>query len=192
LLARYGRRIRLAGRLVNVDGQPIEGASVDAFEQRPGEAPLSVGLATTKRDGRFQYVLLANHNRDLLFRYGGSRRIGTANALVNLRVPATSSLRASRDTVRNGDSVMFSGQVVTRPGPAIGKLVEMQAYFRGRWRTFSTLRTNNTGRWRFRYRFGATLGRVSYRFRVRLPAEAGYPFISGRSADAKVLVLGSQ
>jgi hypothetical protein len=68
--------------------------------------------------------------------------------------------------------------------------VEMQAYFRGRWRTFSTLRTNRRGGWKFRYRFGATLGRVTYRFRARMPSEGGYPFITGHSRVAKVVVVG--
>ena len=86
--------------------------------------------------------------------------------------------------------MLFVGRVTTRPIPAAGKLLEIQAYFRGRWRTFSTLRTNALGRWRFRYRFGATLGRVTYRFRARLPAEGGYPFIDGTSRVVRVLVLG--
>ena len=93
--------------------------------------------------------------------------------------------------MRNGRAVLFSGSVRSRPLPLSGKLIEMQAHFRGRWRTFSTLRTDRRGRWRFRYRFGATLGRVTYRFRARLPSEGGYPFVTGRSQVAKVLVLGS-
>jgi len=165
---------------------------VEAFEQRPGETPSAIGFATTSREGRFTYALVAKRNRDVLFRYSGSRRIGPASALFHLRVPAASSLVASRGTVRNGESVLFSGRVRSRPLPANGKLVEMQAYFRGRWRTFSTLRSDNSGRWRFRYRFGATLGRVTYRFRVRLPSEAGYLFVRGKSPVAKVVVLGPQ
>jgi hypothetical protein len=92
--------------------------------------------------------------------------------------------------VRNGDGVDFSGRVPSRPLPTGGKLIEMQAHFRGRWRTFSTLRTDRAGRWRFPYRFGATLGRVTYRFRARLPSEGGYPFVTGRSEVARVVVLG--
>ena len=47
------------------------------------------------------------------------------------------------------------------------------------------------GRWRFPYRFGGTVGRVTYRFRARLPAEGGYPFISGNSRVVEVVVRGS-
>ena len=66
----------------------------------------------------------------------------------------------------------------------------MQAYFRGRWRTFSTVRAGNGGGWRFPYRFGGTVGRVTYRFRARLPSEGGYPFISGNSRVVRVVVVG--
>jgi hypothetical protein len=107
-----------------------------------------------------------------------------------LFVPATSSISVDRKAVRNGQRVLFRGRVTTRPLPSTGKLIEMQAHFRGRWRTFSTVRTTAAGRWRFPYRFGATLGRVTYRFRVRLPAEGGYPFVTGHSPTSKVVVFG--
>jgi hypothetical protein len=106
-------------------------------------------------------------------------------------VPADTSIRPDRDRLMNGQQVLFRGRVRTRPLPTPGKLVEMQAYFRGRWRTFSTVRAASNGRWHFPYRFGGTVGRVTYRFRARLPAEGGYPFISGKSRIVEVLVLGS-
>jgi hypothetical protein len=136
-------------------------------------------------------VLRASRNRDVTFRYNGSRRIGSATAAVHLWVPAITSLRASRNELRNGQSVLFTGRVASKPIPQAGKLLEMQAYFRGRWRTFSTIRTSQLGRWRFRYRFGATLGRVTYRFRVRLPSEGAYPFTDGASRVVRVVVVGS-
>jgi hypothetical protein len=188
--APYGRRLRLSGRLVNADGQPIEAATVEALEKNLDGAILPIGLATTDLHGRFRYVVRARHNRDLLFRYGGSRRIAAATAAFRMRVPAFSSIGVNRRIVRNGQQVLFSGRVASRPLPPGGKLIEMQAHFRGRWRTFSTVRTDRAGLWRFPYRFGATLGRVTYRFRARLPSEGGYPFITGRSRVARVVVLG--
>jgi hypothetical protein len=92
--------------------------------------------------------------------------------------------------VRNGSAVGFRGRLRGSPVPAGGKLVEMQAHFRGRWRTFSTVRTDARGRWRFSYRFGATTGRVRYRFRAVVPREGGYPFETGRSRTVTVTVVG--
>jgi hypothetical protein len=190
VIARHGRRIRLSGFLANADGQPIDGATIEALEKRPGGALAPVGLATTGTDGKFHYVVKATRNRDLLFRYGGSRRIGSAAADFALLVPADTSIRPDRQSLLNGQQVRFSGRVITRPLPAKGKLIEMQAHFRGRWRTFSTVRAGPGGLWRFPYRFGGTVGRVTYRFRARLPAEGGYPFISGNSRVVEVVVRG--
>jgi hypothetical protein len=190
VIARQDRVIRLSGFLANADGQPIDGATIEALERRPKGGVVPVGLATTGTNGKFHYVLKATRNRDLLFRYGGSRRIGSATSDFALLVPANTSIRPDRKRLLNGQQVRFSGQVLTRPLPANGKLIEMQAHFRGRWRTFSTVRSGPGGRWRFPYRFGGTVGRVTYRFRARLPAEGGYPFISGNSRVVEVVVLG--
>ena len=98
---------------------------------------------------------------------------------------------AARRGLRNGQAVQLSGLVGTRPLPPAGKLIEVQAYFRGRFRTFSTTRADSRGRWRFAYRFGGTRGRVPYRLRALLPAEGGYPFVTGRSPVARVVVVGA-
>jgi hypothetical protein len=190
VLARHGRKVRLAGVLTNSDGQPIEGATIEARETRPDGSAAAVGLATTDAAGRFRYVVKATRNRRLVFRYGGSRRIGSATRDFVLLVPASTSIRPDRWQLRNGQQVLFTGRVRTRPLPSVGKLVEMQAYFRGRWRTFSTVRAGNGGRWRFPYRFGGTVGTVTYRFRARLPSEGGYPFVSGNSRVVRVVVVG--
>ena len=95
-----------------------------------------------------------------------------------------------RASLVNGEVATFSGRIRTRPIPATGKLIEIQAYFRRRWRTVSTTRTDSTGHWRFPYQFGATTQTVRYRFRVRLPREGGYPFATGRSRVALVRVRG--
>jgi hypothetical protein len=190
VVAGYGRRLRLSGRLSNADGQPIDAATIEAAETRSDGTSVPIGLATTGRDGRFHYVVRASRNRALLFHYVGSRRIGAARAAFWLRVRARSSITVSRATVRNGEAVVFAGRVASRPLPPGGKLMEMQAHFRGRWRTFSTVRSDHAGFWRFPYHFGATLGRVTYRFRARLPSEGGYPFITGRSRMVRVVVIG--
>jgi hypothetical protein len=190
VIARHGRRIRLGGLLANSDGQPIEGGTIEALEKRPNGAVVAVGLATTGTRGRFHYVVKATRNRELLFRYGGSRRIASATTDFVLLVPASTSIRADRRQLLNGQQVLFTGRVRTRPLPSVGKLVEMQAYFRGRWRTFSTVRAGNGGGWHFPYRFGGTVGTVTYRFRARLPSEGGYPFIGGNSRVVRVVVMG--
>lgn len=188
--ARHGSSLRLTGSLTGADGHPLAGATVEALERQADGSLLPLGSARTGELGELQYAVRATRNRNLVFRYPGSKRIGAASTGFELLVPASSSMRSSRARVRNGEQVVFSGRVRTQPVPAAGKLLELQAYFRGRWRTFSTVRAASGGRWRFPYRFGATFGRVTYRFRVVLPAEGGYPFSKGRSRVVGVVVTG--
>ncbi len=89
-----------------------------------------------------------------------------------------------------GQTVRFRGRVRGGYIPRRGKLMEVQAYFRGRWRTISTTRARRNGAWSFGYTFGATVGRVAYRFRALVPDESGYPFETGASRPVRVTVSG--
>ena len=121
--ARHNSRLRLRGRLTNSDGQPLDGATIQVSSDSPGDAVglVPVGIARTDRQGRFTYVVRATRNRILRFRYAGSRRIRSATADFELRVPAASSIRARPRQLRNGESVRLSGTVRTRPLPPSGK-----------------------------------------------------------------------
>ncbi len=190
--ARHRVALKLSGRLTNADGQPIGSARIEVSSDHPGDAVglVAAGLARTDRNGRFTYVVRATRNKVLRFRYAGSRRIRSATGDFALRVPAASSIQVRPRRLRNGQRVRLSGVVQTRPLPPAGKLIEVQAYFRRRVRTFSTTRAGSDGGWSFDYRFGGTRGRVPYRLRVLLPAEGGYPFLTGRSTVARVVVVG--
>jgi hypothetical protein len=107
-----------------------------------------------------------------------------------VRVPAAATIRASRRTVRNGQSVTFTGRLRGRPIPTAGKVVDLQAFYRGRWRTFATPRAAFDGRWSYTYRFGATRGRVLYRFRLKVRPESAYPYELGYSKTTAVTVSG--
>jgi hypothetical protein len=69
-------------------------------------------------------------------------------------------------------------------------VVDLQAHYRGRWRTFATPRAGGDGRWRYRYRFGATRGRLVYPFRVLVRPESSYPYALGVSPTTRVTVTG--
>ncbi|MFL5868611.1 MAG: hypothetical protein ACJ766_16040 [Thermoleophilaceae bacterium] len=185
-----GRRVRISGRLTNADGQPIPGATIYVYSRSVLAPEALAGIAVSDPNGRFRYVARGSTTRALRFVYVGTRLALPSSRQVTLRVLAASTLRASRRRATNGQSVTFRGRVRSLPIPPSGKLVELQAHFRGRWRTFSTVRSDSRGRWRFKYRFGGTVGRVRYRFRALLPAEGGYPFETGRSRVVKVTVRG--
>ena len=184
------RRAVIAGRLIGPGGTPRSGVDLRVLAGAPGGPEAEIARMRTDAHGGFRQALTAGHTQVLRVVFDGTTTSLPAQQQISLLVPATSSLRASRRRLRNGSSVVFSGRVGTVPLPATGKLVELQAHFRGRWRTFQTLRTDPLGRWRFRYRFGATVGRVRYGFRARLPEEAGYPYEAGVSRRVAVTVLG--
>jgi hypothetical protein len=96
----------------------------------------------------------------------------------------------NRHSARNGSGVIFTGRLRGAPIPGGGKLIDLQAFFRRRWRTFATPRTNSQGEWLYRYRFEATTGTVRYRFRARIRREAAYPYELGHSRVVRVTVTG--
>jgi hypothetical protein len=191
--SRYGRTVPLHGRLTTPGANPVAGAGVEVWEQvaQPGAAWAQIATIQTSRTGRFMFKALRGPSRLVQFRYHGTAVVRSRVTTVDLRVKATSTMRVNRHHVSNGDDVTFRGRLGGRPIPPGGKLVELQVYSRHKWRTFGTARANeSTGRWSYRYRFEAILGRVSFRFRARIRREATYPFDLGTSRQVRVSVRG--
>jgi hypothetical protein len=187
-----GASVSLEGVITTVrDKRPLANVDLDVQAAPQGEARYeSVGTVHTDADGRFHYRVRPTRSETLRFRYSGSKHVRASTADVVLGVRASSTIRTSEGSVLNGQSVILRGRVRTLPVPVRGKLVEVQAFFRGRWRTFSTVRTDRSGHWVLPYQFGGTVGTVKYRFRVRLPAEGGYGFETGTSPVKSVTVHG--
>jgi hypothetical protein len=186
----FGRRVQISGRLANRDGQGIAGADVQVLARSQTSPEQLVAVLHTDADGRYGYTATGSASRTLRFAYAGTSLILPTHSEVSLLVPAASSLRVSRHRVLNGQAVTFAGRVRSLPAPAAGKLVELQVRLSGRWQTFRTARSDPAGRWAIRYRFKRTRGVQRFRFRAALPAEAGYPFVTGRSPSIRVRVTG--
>jgi hypothetical protein len=183
----YGRQSIIAGRLSDGAGKPIAHVPVMVADNANG-TPLTT--LTTTSTGRFRYAAPNGKSRTLRFRYEGTPFLRSITRDIELLVSGTTSLVVSQHFALNGESVTFAGRVQGRPLPEGGKLVELQARVRKRWRTFATARSDRRGRWSYRYRFDGTRGRQKYFFRARVPAEATYPFNSGHSGSVRVTVLG--
>jgi hypothetical protein len=188
--AGFGRRVRLAGRLTNSDGQPISGAPVYVYSRTLGDAEQLVGTLTTNARGGFAYAARATSTRTLRFVHPGSATILPAQDTVTVLTRAASSLAVNKRRTVNGGSIVFSGRVPGRPLPSAGKLVEIQVRLSKGWQTFRTLRTDAGGVWRQRYRFQNTCGLARFRFRARVPEEANHPFETGASRTVTVRVRG--
>ena len=186
-----GRQTQITGRLTNRDGQGIAAAQVQVLASSDGSAEQLVGVVQTDASGAYTYTATGSASRTLRFAYAGSPLILPAQSTVRLVVRAVSTLQVSRRQVLNGQRVKFSGRVRSLPLPGSGKLIELQVLLSGRWQTFRTARTDPAGRWALPYRFARTHRTQWYRFRVKLPREAGYPFAAGASKSLRVRVKGS-
>ena len=82
----------------------------------------------------------------------------------------------------------FRGRLRGLPVPRRGKLVEIQAFDGGRWRTFALPRSHRDGRFRTSYRLRRTFGPRTFRFRARVRREDGYPYELGFSRPVLVRV----
>lgn len=187
---RYGRRVPITGRLLGPDGQPVAGArlSVQTQTAMPGAAMADAAQVATGADGRFRWVAPAGPSRLIRFAYrataGEVTYVDTTD--VKLLVKAGVTFKASPRKVRNKQTAVFTGRVLGKPIAKRGVLVDLQVFYRKKWRTFAAPRTNKRGAYRFKYRF--TAGAATWKFRARVRPGADYPYEQGLSRQRRVKV----
>ncbi len=184
---RYGGSATLSGRVRDAAGAPIAGAGVAILIGN--RRPILLGEAVTGPRGGYRFRVRPGKNRIL---HAGFRPAPDSPALVcsrnvRLNVRAGVTLRATK-RVRRGGHVRFRGRLLGKPIPAVGKLIDLQAFDAGRWRTFKTVRAKRTGRYRSSYRFVRTTSPRTFRFRARARREARYPYALGTSKVVRVRV----
>ncbi len=109
-----------------------------------------------------------------------------------------SSFATSRDRVREGRAIEFSGKVGHFGAhiPTGGKLIELQVREgRARWNTVrEAFHTDSSGRFRLRYRFGTFYETdAQFVFRVKVAREQGWPYKApGRSRSREVTVVADR
>jgi hypothetical protein len=178
----------IRGSLRDGGGSPVVGATVCIYEtvDLPDASRQLIRTATTQDNGRFATRMDAGPSRrvDLIYRFN-DKVLGGRVQLDSRVVP---TLVIPRKNLRNGDAARFKGSV---PGPnADGRAVAMQARVGRKWRTFKQLRTDSEGRFRGKYRFTQTQGRVGYLFRALVKRQSGYPYDPGASRKRKLVVNG--
>jgi hypothetical protein len=188
----FGQKAAAQGKLTLGDGTPLSSQRVDVYEKldNAGATYREIASVTTDAHGAFGYNAPAGPSRSIGFRYDGDHDRRASQAAVSVRVPAVTTIKVSRRSARNGQSVTFTGTVLGKPLPRKGKVIDLQAFYRGKWRSFATPRANGRGQWKYSYRFGATHGLVTYRFRAHVIAEAAYPYDVGYSKTTSVRVSG--
>jgi hypothetical protein len=189
----FGKQATVRGSLTTATGSAVVGAEVTVLRRltMAGAEYIAEGAVRTNSAGAFTYNTPAGAGRTLDFHYAGDSTYKHSDEQVTLRVPAFATIKASRHSVRNGQRVSFSGKLSGRPYPAKGKILDLQAFYRNKWRTFATPRAGRNGVWGFTYRFGATRGSVLYRFRIHVRATSDYPYEPAYSRAIPVRVFGA-
>jgi hypothetical protein len=186
-----GRRIVLRGALAR-GGQPVIGAVLDVLAQNdvPGGRLHKIGEAHTIVRGHYSIRVAGGPSRLLRVAYRAYSldSVPAATVDVRQRVHAGVGLHVRRRHVPAGGTGRFTGQVHGGFIPRHGKVVELQAFDGGAWRTFDSVRTNRSGRYTAHYRFRRTPPGRTFRFRARVRSERGYPFLLGVSRTVRLRV----
>jgi len=182
-MVRFGRTPRLSGRARRIDGATLVSATVSISPRRGGW----VQRATAGPDGRYSVRLPAGPTRRLNIEAWAPGAGSLACTAARVKTRAGVTLKATR-RLRPGGTVRFRGRLKGRPVPLRGKLVELQAFDAGRWRTFAQPRSGRDGCYRSHYRLQRTFGPRTFRFSARVRRESGYPYELGYSEHVKVNV----
>ena len=186
----YGDRASLRGRLLDSGGAPVANAEVcvAARTQIPGVPEQVLATPSTDASGRFSMRIPAGPNRRLRVAFWPDAT-AAVERFRTLRVRARPRLTLRPGgTLHNGDRVRFR---VRLPGPrAAGSQVDLKVRANGRWLPLRRGRTNGNGIWTSGYRFRATTGRQTYRFRAFVRKQGGYPYEAGRSGTKRQTVVG--
>jgi hypothetical protein len=180
---RFAKRPRLSGRARRTDGAPLVSAAI-IVSPAGGDW---TRRALSGPDGRYSMRIPAGPTRRLNLQAWAPGANALACSSTRVRTRAGVTLAASK-RVRPGGTVRFKGRLKGVPVPGRGKLVELQAFDGGRWRTFAQPRSRKDGRYRSRYKLRRTFGPRTFRFRARVRRESGYPYELGYSRRVKVRV----
>ena len=186
----YRQGAEVSGQLASKAGEPIVGATICVKATMLGVEPAQPSVATVTTDGagHYSYKLPPGPDRSVLLGYRNDSSQLTREVLYYAH--AGPSLHVKPSHLSNHHRVHFRGQL---PGPNnSGRVVVLQANVLGskEWITFRRATTNAQGDFQSAYRFTSTTRTTTYRFRVLAPKQTGYPWVSGQSAPASVLVKG--
>lgn len=182
----------ITGVLTTGDGHPIADAALRVLSRvRTRSVFTSAGRVRTGRGGRFTFTVPRGPSRTIRFRYDGTDTVLPTARQATILTTARTTIHLSRTVARLGEKVVFTGRLRGGHVPPIGKVLELQAYDQGLWRSFpSTVRTDARGRWKTTLRFERTTGTYTYRIRARIRADTGYPFELGYSRTVSLTVRG--
>jgi hypothetical protein len=179
---KYAKRaLRIAGRLLNAQGLPITGATLDVLQQVDGATLHLIGHTQTSANGTFVANVPGGPSRTIEIAYRAFEPDSAYTATVQLResVPAGVTLFVRPRRTSSQGKITLHGRV-RGPLPPGGVVVELLVHYRGHWVPFRTARTNGHGHFHVTYQFEGGVGRFPFRALV-FAGQSGFPFNAGRS-----------
>jgi hypothetical protein len=184
----------VGGRLVDAEGAPLGGQTVEVIESFAAGAHNSSRRTalTTDADGRFSTRLAPGPSREVTAEFSGTGRLTRAGGRqIRLRVRAAVRLRVSTGQVKvGGRPVVFTGRIAhpEAPVPARGLAVQLQFRLPGMpWTEFRTVQSDGFGRFRYPYSFSDDdSAGVRFLFRASVPATGNWPFAPATSRPVAV------
>jgi hypothetical protein len=191
---RYGRPTVFRGRLFSGRRVPLSGVSVQVVERfEAGALPRErTSTVRSSNGGGFAVRLAPGPSREVFATVAPSlTQQGASSHPLQLKVSAGVQLKVSAPVAQvGGRPIVFSGKVSAAgaPIPAEGKPVQLQFRLPGLpWSEFRTIRTNQRGRFRYRYRFADDDSRgAHFQFRAFIPAQANWPYQPATSRPVAV------
>lgn len=197
----YGKRVWVRGRLAAKAGQGVSGVKIKigtaSTAQSSGDREYKiVGKAKTTKNGVFRYLLPKGGGRHVkAFYEGSSTRRRAESRAITLYVKSRVGLKLRPKKLLNGRRVRLSGRVYFQGDemPKRGKIVELQFRNRSgkkaRWQTFRSIRTSGKrGRFKTSHKFKFIAYRQRIKFRVKVPAEAGWSYSTSTSRSRSAIV----
>jgi len=181
------RAFRLAGRLVDSQGDPVAAASLDVLAQTAGaDAPTLIGHIRTNATGAFSAVVPPGPSRLIVLAYRAFSGDGgyAAQAKTRESVSAGVRLNVFPHRASSTGTITLSGRVLG-PIPAQGVIVGLLVHYRGHWEPFRTPRTDGNGRFSVIYQFQGSVGRFPFRAEV-FGGQSGLPYTTGTSTPVDV------
>jgi hypothetical protein len=184
----------VGGRLVDADGAPLGGQTVEVIESFADGAH-NAGRRTalaTDADGRFSTRLAPGPSREITAEFPGTGRLTrAAGRQIRLRVRAAVRLRVSTGQVKvGGPPLVFTGRIAhpEAPVPTRGLAVQLQFRLPGMpWTEFRTVQSDAFGRFRYPYSFSDDdSAGVRFLFRASVPATGNWPFAPATSRPVAV------
>lgn len=176
------RGLRVSGRLLGAQGEPIGGAVLDLMQQISGAHGWAViGHAHTSSNGTFLAAVPGGPSRTVQIAYRAFSTDGgyAAVARITESVAAGVQLRVSPRSTGSEGTITLTGRVLG-PVPRQGVSVNLLVHYRGQWEPFRTPRTDAAGRFTVVYQFEGAVGRFPFRAEVP-PSQADFAFGRGLS-----------